>query len=200
MTKLTVAMRDAIVEKAVEKAGLKKEAIALAERRKVWAEKVADESVGGAEAVAKLNEANKKIARIMATLPKDLQEDLRAGPLTGSILAAFGGRRVYVNHWDGRRPAKDGLMLAADHPLTVEFEALETIEDDLKDRRDKLKHDVRAMVNSVTTVARLLAVWPEAKELIPTYATQPKNLPAVNIDNLNAAIGLPTEETQEQHP
>jgi hypothetical protein len=106
MTKLTVAMRDAIVNKAVEKAGLNKEAIALAERRKVWAEKVADESVGGAEAVAKLNEANKKIARIVAGLPKGLQEDLRTGPLTGSIVAAFGGRRVYVNHWDGERPAR----------------------------------------------------------------------------------------------
>lgn len=195
--KLTVAMRDAIVEKAVEKAGLKKEATALAERRRAWAEKVADESIGGAEAVAKLNEANKKIARIVATLPKNLQEDLRAGPCTGGIKAAFGGRQAYINQWDGRRPAKAGLMLPADHPLTIEFEALETLDADLKDRRDKLKYDVRAMVNSVSTVARLLAVWPEAKELIPTYATQPKNLPAVNVDNLNAAIGLPTEETQE---
>jgi hypothetical protein len=88
-------------------------------------------------------------------------------------------------------------MLSADHPLTVEFEALGTIEADLNDRRNKLKYDVRAMVNSVTTVARLLAVWPEAKELIPTYAVQPKNLPAVNVEQLNSAIGLPTEETPE---
>lgn len=197
MTKLTVAMRDTIVNNAVEKAGLNKETSTLAERRKVWAEKVADESIGGPENVAKLAEANKKITRIVSGLPKDLQEDLRAGPLTGSILASFGGRRIYVNQWDGRRPAREGLMLPADHPLTVEFEALETIEADLNDRREKLKYDVRAMVNSVTTVARLLAVWPEAKELIPTYAVQPKNLPAVNVEQLNSAIGLPTEETPE---
>lgn len=197
MTKLTIAMRDTIVANAVDKAGINKELAAHQQRRKAWAEKVADESVGGAEVVAKLNEANRKIAKIVASLPNDLRQTLRAGPMAGSIYAAFGGRRCYVNAWDGERPARGGLMLATDHPLSVEFYELEDAARAIEKKRDDLKIEVRAAVDSVTTVGKLLSVWPEAKELLPTYAAQPKNLPAVRVDKLNAAIGLPTEETPQ---
>ena len=85
-------------------------------------------------------------------------------------------------------------MLAADHPLSVEFSQLEDERETLAKKRDDLRTEVRAAVNSCTTVAKLLRIWPEAKELLPAYATQTTNLPAVQVDKLNAAIGLPTEE------
>ena len=197
MTKLTVAMRDTIVENAVEKAGIKTRLQAHSEAMRAWAEEVADESLGGAEAVAQLEAANKKIAKIIAALPEHLREDMYAGPRTASITAAFGGQRRYINQWEGYRPAKSGLMLAADHPLSIRIEQLDAEERTINEQRQSLRADVRAAVNSVTTVKRLLEVWPEVKELLPTYAAPTKNLPAIKVEALNAAIGLPTEETPQ---
>ena len=59
MTKLTVSMRDQIVGNAIDKAGITKALADLYAERRAWAEAVADESIGGAEVVAKLAEANK---------------------------------------------------------------------------------------------------------------------------------------------
>ena len=196
MTKLTTQMRDAIVDNALKKAGVFVKEREYAERRKLWAEKVADESIGGADAVAALADANKKIAKIVKALPEALRTDPVVGPYEGSIIASFGGMRISVREWDGRRPAKSGLMLPADHPLTVEFESLEAERNRLSDRRDKLKYEVRAIVNSVTTVGRLTAVWPESVELLPPAAAPKARLPAVQIAAINAAIGLPSEETR----
>lgn len=197
MTKLTTRMRDAIVKNAIEKSGINKQRADYAERRKRWAEKVADESIGGAEAVAKLAEANKKVAKIVSTLPEHLRQDLCVGPRAGGIVVGFGGMRAHVHEWDNHRAAKSGLLLAADHPLTKEFELLEAEDKDLTSRKDKLTCDVRAMVNSVTTVKRLLDVWPEAAELLPASAAPKPQLPSVNVEHLNAIIGLPTEETPQ---
>lgn len=193
MTKLTVSLRDAIVDKAVEKAGINRAYKEYSEERKQWACAVADESLGGAAEVAKLNEANKKIAQIVKSLPDHLQENLHAGPLTGSIMVSFAGKRAYVREWDGERPAKGGLILSADHPLTVQFEQLENKERQLSEKKSNLRAEVRAVLNSVTTINRLLAVWPEAKELIPAQAAR-VNLPSVNVESLNSAIGLPSDQ------
>jgi hypothetical protein len=57
--------------------------------------------------------------------------------------------------------------------------------------RDKLCKEIRGVVNSVTTVSKLLEVWPESKKFIPDHAFTKAgipNLPAVMIDNLNAAL------------
>lgn len=193
--KLTNYIRDAVVENAMRKAGIYDQEAAYKADRAVWAHAVADESLGGAEAIQLLDAANKKVAKIVAALPKHLQEDVRLGPLTGSIVGTFAGCRHYINEWDGSRPARN-LMLDAEHPLSVEFFALEARKTDLNKKRADLRTDVRAALNSVTTVARLLKVWPEVKELLPTSAAPTTNLPAVKVEHLNAAIGLPTE-TQE---
>lgn len=194
MTKLTVSLRDAIIENALDKSGWTKAWAAYSAQRKAWAEAVADESLGGADAVAALAAANKKVARIIAALPEQLRSDLRVGPLVGGIIAAFGGRRTHVNQWDSTRPAKGGLSLAANHPLTVEFERLEHLEKELVDRKTNLRAEVRAVLNSVTTVSKLIKVWPEAKELLPAHEQKGVNLPSVQLAKLNEAIGLPTPE------
>lgn len=61
----------------------------------------------------------------------------------------------------------------------------------LNERKDTLRDNVRQIVASATTVAKLLAVWPEAAQFIPTdLAPKPKVnlLPAVLVGNLNAMI------------
>ena len=194
MSKLTGWMRDAIVDNAVEKAGINKAFQEYRAERSDWVCAVVDESIGGAEAVAKLETANKKIAAIVRELPEELRTELRAGPMEGTIYVSLGGMRARVNEFRGRRPGKSGLMLSSDHPLTVQFEKLEAREKELQLRKSNLRAEVRAVVDSVTTINKLLSVWPEAKELLPASANpQTKNLPSVNVESLNAAIGLPTD-------
>lgn len=195
--KLTNYIRDAVVENALRKAGIYEQEAAYRTDRAVWAHAVADESLGGAEAIQLLEAANKKVAKIIAALPEHLREDVRLGPLTGSIVGTFAGCRHHINEWDGSRPAKN-VRLDAEHPLSVHFFVLEDRRKALDKKRSDLRTDVRAALNAVTTVARLLKVWPEAKELLPISAAPTTNLPAVKVEHLNAAIGLPTE-TQEQH-
>jgi len=198
MSKLTGWMRDAIVDNAVEKAGINKAFQEYRAERSDWACSVADESIGGDEAVAKLEVANKKIAAIVKALPEEFRTELRAGPMESTICASLGGMRARVNEFPGRRPCKSGLMLSSDHPLTIQFEKLEAKEKELKERRSNLRAEVRAMVDSVTTINKLLLVWPEAKELLPASAKpKTKNLPSVNVESLNAAIGLPTDGEAE---
>ena len=192
--KLTASLRDAIIENALDKSGWTKAWAGYEAQRKAWAEAVADESLGGADAVAALAAANEKVARIIAALPEQLRSDLRVGPLAGGITAAFGGRRTSVYQWDGVRPAKGGLNLASNHPLTVEFERLEHLEKELVDGEINLRAEVRAVLDSVTTVSKLLKVWPEAKELLPAGEQKEVKLPSVQLVKLNETIGLPTPE------
>lgn len=53
---------------------------------------------------------------------------------------------------------------------------------------DDLRTQVRGVVNSVTTVEKLLLAWPESKQFIPSYAfnsAAKTNLPAIVIEGLN---------------
>ncbi|MFA2284800.1 Nmad5 family putative nucleotide modification protein, partial [Escherichia coli] len=51
-----------------------------------------------------------------------------------------------------------------------------------------------AALNSVTTVKRLIEVWPESKELLPKEADKASTaLPALRVEDLNKMIGLPSE-------
>lgn len=194
MTKLTVSMRDAIIDNALEKAGVVKARSEYRLKRQAWATAVADASLGGPEVRAQLEVANQKIAKIVKTLPKSFQRDEQVGPITGGIYASFGGRRTYVNEWEGERAAVSGVMFAADDPLSVQFEELENEDAAIREKREAIRTQVRAALSNVNTIKQLLTAWPEAAELLPTYAAPKPTLPALCVADLNAAIGLPTGE------
>jgi septal ring factor EnvC (AmiA/AmiB activator) len=196
MTKLTTSMRAAIVDSALEKAGVYKARAEYTAKRKAWANAVADATLGGPDALAKLEVANQKIARIVKTLPEQFQRTLRVGPLTGGVYASFGGFRTHVNEWDGERPALGSQLFAADDPLSVQFEELEREDKAISDKRETIRTQVKAALSNVNTVKQLLAAWPEAAELLPTNAAPKPTLPALCVADLNAAIGLPTGETE----
>lgn len=194
MTKITVSMRDAIIDNALAKAGVNKARAEYTAKRKAWANAVADASLGGPDVLVKLEVANQKVARIIKTLPEQVQNNLQVGPMTGGIYASFGGRRTYINEWDGDRPAISHALFAADDPLSVQFEQLENEDNAIRDKRESIRTQVRAALSNVNTIKQLLAAWPEAAELLPTYAAPKPTLPAVCVADLNAAIGLPTGE------
>lgn len=80
-----------------------------------------------------------------------------------------------------------------DHPLVAEF-------DDVKDQFDRLDAEIRraratieAAMNSVTTVKKLIEVWPEVDEFAKDYLEEKPNLPVILRQELNSLLDLPPE-------
>ncbi|MBD9984561.1 hypothetical protein FOT65_15015 [Citrobacter portucalensis] len=86
-------------------------------------------------------------------------------------------------------------MFAAEHEITTRFDEVFAAEAKLEDRKKDIETTVWAALNSVTTIKRLIEVWPESKELIPDGVdTAKQTLPALKVEDLNRLIGLPTEQ------
>lgn len=204
--RLTTALRDTIAANAIKKSGV---VAAEAENEKAFcdlAEKVRVKVLGGkkkaAEADAKLAEAmkiEKELHEIGATsfcISRGLRKE---------IYPSFGGARTRLEYSAGDSvyrltPCREICLLAADDPLTVEFHRLDDEKRALSQQREevKVKVNVYAALNSVSTVKRLLEAWPESKELLPANLDAARAaLPALVVGDLNKLIGLPTEEKAE---
>lgn len=193
-TRLTNPLRDRIVANALAKAGIDAAQAALEAKRFAWAEAVRAKINGAPD--DELLKLEAKVAKALALLPEHLRPDddgilLRHDydyvNLAGlTVLIQFPGKRIVP---------RTKCVILADDPLVQQFHALDAEEKDLRDRRSTIRAQVRAALNSVTTVKKLLAVWPEAKELLPENLEEAKvNLPALAVNDLNTMIGLPTEE------
>ena len=85
--------------------------------------------------------------------------------------------------------------LTADNPLVQKFLDAEKVVEELDSSAKSIKENVKAVVYSVSTTKRLVEVWPEAAELIPTDIEVVRaGLPAIDFANLNASIGIPSEK------
>ena len=60
--------------------------------------------------------------------------------------------------------------------------------DKVKEQVANLKREIRSVVGSVPTTKRLVEVWPEAINYLPKEDAPPTNLPAVQIEALNALL------------
>lgn len=193
-------MREKIIENALEKSGLNRQEEQYNADRKVWANAVADESLGGAQAVALILETEKKVAKLAEKLKSQIPNLKVCTPQivsrASSIMANIAGCKVRVAEWEGLRPACE-VTLTADHPLAIQFFELERRHSDLTEKRCTLKANVKAVVDSVATVASLLRAWPEAAELLPKDAAPASQLPAVQAADLNKLIGLPSGTAPE---
>lgn len=69
-----------------------------------------------------------------------------------------------------------------------------------KDKLNKLEESTFAsamgVLNSVTTVKRLVEVWPEVEAFAPKPEAATTNLPALQLDKINNILGLPPETKQ----
>lgn len=193
MTRMTNNLRDAIVSAALDKCGYTAARVAYHKRKEDWSEAVRLDSLGMSE--AELLKIEQRAKKEISKAPEALV--LREGGLrrrSNLILTAAGQRDTVWFSGDEEKLANYKHELAFDHPLAVEREALINEDSRLTKWRDDVKAPVRAAVNAVNTVAQLLKAWPEAKELIPAHVPEAKTqLPAVQIADLNALIGLPSE-------
>ena len=198
MTRLTNNVRDQIVRNAIAKTTIGAETEALQHARYALAEEFRIAALGGPEEAA-------KIEKMVA----DIEKRLKAVP-KGLVIYAFpfrrdddmwhmnlGGLRVtlpFSADPSHKRLAPSGATFTGEHALVLRFHDLENQWKELDNKRDTLRLKVRAVLNSVTTVKKLLDVWPEAKELLPAQLEEARvQLPAVQTASLNAELGLPSE-------
>ena len=83
------------------------------------------------------------------------------------------------------------FLLEPDHPIYVRLFELEARESALEEAKDLARHQANAALNSVTTVAKLVSVWPEVAPFVQKYIDAPKpTLPALPIPSLNQMLNL----------
>lgn len=76
-------------------------------------------------------------------------------------------------------------------------EALDQHNREFQERRRYLKAKVTAIVESVTTVNRLIEIWPQVVDFLPEQISDPiTGVPAIMIEDLNRELGI-TPKTQE---
>ena len=106
----------------------------------------------------------------------------------------FNGLQGYVEGKDVGKigPEDYHVELTGDDPLTTHLYAIDHDDKALKDEIEQLTASINAVLNSVTTDAQLIKVWPEAVAFIPAAEkARTPQLPALPIAELNKMIGLP---------
>lgn len=198
MSRLNNATREYIVGKALEKAEIPALEAKYTKDRADWFERLREAANGMTD--AELDALDAKIQKLKAQIPAGLRSTYRVIDKRSSIYPNIGGLRIGRYEFpdiDGKcaRYAVSEPTITSDHPLAVEFHAMEDAYKEVCERKKVLTAQVMSVINSVTTLKKLVEIWPEARELLPPNE-QPiiSNVPAVLISSLNAAIGLPTEE------
>lgn len=201
--KMTNAIRDKIVQNAVDKSGLNDVRDAIVKQRAEWANKVRLDAIGGTEEEQKLAEINNQYESLCESVPKSLRLSGRPPVMTDtdiyvnvagiSFYAYFNGQLKKHTCETVRKISPSTYTLLADNPLVAEFHEIHNKQAEYDDKLSTLMNSVQAAVQKVTTVKKLLEVWPEAKELIPEeIEKQVKQLPAIKTEDLNKMIGLPS--------
>lgn len=199
MTRMTKFISEKIISKAIEKAGLPAERYAVKAAKYTLAEALRVESLGGPEKAASTEKLIKQIEKQLGQLPEGLlTSDSFARRDYEMYKMNLGGLRVtlrYSDSTDDLRYCQSGFTLPADHALVIRFSELDNVEADINKRESDLAHQIRAVVGSCTTVKKLLEIWPESKELIPTTLEEARpQLPAIQVADLNKLVGLPSGE------
>lgn len=203
MTKLTKAVKEQIVKNAIEKSGLIEEHNKIIQRRAEWANNVRLFVIGGAEVEKQLIAINEQYAALHESVPKNLQGDYRRPVrqrnetfvnVAGISFRAYFHGCLDYNHCDQiHRISPSSVTLLADNPLVAEFHEIHNQQEEYENKVVTLKNSVNGVIANITTVKKLLDVWPEVKELLtPDIEKQTVNLPMVQTADLNKLIGLPS--------
>lgn len=193
MTRMTNALRDAIVAAALSKCGYTAARAQYIQRKEAWSESVRLDALGMPE--DELLKIEQRAQKEMGKAPEYLVSHEGSLRRRSNLVITVAGQRDTV--WfsgDEEKVSNYKHEIPFDHHLAVEREALINEDHRLSKWRCDVEAQVRAAVNAVNTVAQLLKAWPEAKELIPQHVPESKcQLPSIKAADLNALVGLPTE-------
>lgn len=199
MTRLTNEIRDKIINNAITKAIGEREKVQL----KSFADKFSDELVKTAlgDRLDSLTKIEKDIKKLIDKIPEEFRtyEDeyhvikydvVRLNIAGQAVDWEFDEPRIFPrNTW------RDRYVIPQGHVLVGMMDDYRAEQKAISDIKTNVRENVRALVYSVTTVKKLLEVWPESLELIPSNVEKPiVQLPSIKIEQLNALIGVPTEK------
>ncbi|MTC16841.1 Nmad5 family putative nucleotide modification protein [Providencia alcalifaciens] len=202
--RLTNAIKDSIKNNALAKAGIFKQKEELKKEFNQLALDVRIEALGGEDKAKKME----LVLEVAISNLKMLEEEVNSyigvyNAESNSLRPAFGGQRVRLRYGKDNNgediylltPDDNKCLFSADHELSKRFEKLTQKENKLKEKETEINTTVRAALNSVSTIKRLIEIWPESKELIPTdISKSTSTLPALQVEDLNKLIGLPTDK------
>lgn len=196
--RITADLRDGIIRNAVaQRFAADKLAIAEQEERVRQLTKERDQA--GYEAAFTEVDRKRLSAAPEGWFPKSTAVKVAVEETNEVIEITFAeAQRVPYEVHDKRHNTHIASIIRPDHPYMAARAAvrdakaiLEAMQRELKERETGLRNRVKAVVESVTSVGRLVEVWPEVVELLPEVHAGPKgNLPAMLISDLNAEIGL----------
>ena len=204
MPRLTNSLKEVITQNALEKSGVIQQQKELDLEYNKLALEVRIEALGGESKAKDMDDLYRNAKEITEKLREQVDESIGIWYASDyQILASFGGMRLWLEY--GRKenndrvrlltPCNSKCLFAADHPLSIKFSELEDKKHNITNKVINVKVNVAAALNSVTTVKRLLTIWPEAKELLPKDLEKASvQLPALKVEKLNEIIGLPAEE------
>lgn len=97
--------------------------------------------------------------------------------------------------WSGHHTL---MTFDASHPLTKRFTELRNAREDLKTEIERARNSIRATLDSVSTVQRLIVLWPEVEAFARVYLDEKRAasvlLPVIAREQLNETLGLPPGE------
>lgn len=192
MTRITKDLTSKIVKAAVAKAGVPAREEQLATRKLELFEALRVETLGGKEKAAAYDAVNAQAKKVFKGLPEGLREHHNICRTSSRLYLNLAGLSVEYRFKDLRVMSGSRVAVLAENPLVQQFHDLSAAERELKEERTARETQVNAVVSSYTTVAKLVAAWPESAELVPAAPPPVKqNLPATLVSSLNASIGLP---------
>ena len=99
----------------------------------------------------------------------------------------------------GDRHGEKAKLYVGDEQVSKNY--LEAVErcNDLQAQRNSMFREITPVLESVHTFKKLWEVWPESKSLLEKFEAKPAIaiLPAVQVNKLNVALGLPASTSEE---
>lgn len=199
MSRLTNEIRDKIVNNAIKKALSDRESVQLKELADKFSAKLIETAVG--DNLQKLKAIDSSIANLITQIPENFRQHetethvrkdsvVRLNIAGQAVNWSFDDEQIFPStNW------RERYVIPQGHILVTLMEDYRAEQKKIEDIRSNVRENVRALVYSVTTVKKLLEVWPESLELIPTNVVKPVvQLPSIKIEQLNALIGVPSEK------
>jgi len=114
-----------------------------------------------------------------------------------SLFSISGGTNRYYTITLKNRPGKDNAVDILFEPEDWDLHFAEVIslikeEEEYKKNLSEFKIEIKSIIESVSTTKQLVELWSNAEEFIPATLIDPNNinLPAINVSQINAKLGL----------
>ena len=195
--RLTTELKHSILNEALKRSNEKKAIEAAYKALSDFAVRVITE-YHGEDGLKELEVEAKKMHKLADKLA-DLDMVMRLDKTKRIWLSFANEKPIHKNSNSYYDVGLDVPMYCAKHiwinstPLALELRSLTTTLGKSHRELDELRTTIKDVLNSVTTVKKLLAVWGEAAELLSEDVTKSKAaLPMIDTTNLNKSLNLPT--------